>query len=133
MMDELKTCPFCGESAVIDDYNSSIRRDAKPLYGVACNSNGCPANELAVLNENKAQAIAAWNTRTPNTRGRKTMSECEAMVDWLRKQAGLAEEQAINAHDRDDATYLYNKDSALNEAADAIERGEHLQEQSNDK
>ena len=60
-------------------------------------------------------------------------AERAAIVKWLREQADLAEEQAINARDRDDATYLYNKDSALNEAADAIEQGDHVQEQSNDK
>ena len=60
-------------------------------------------------------------------------TERAAVVKWLREQADLAAEQAMNARDRDDATYLDNKDDALNEAADAIASGQHLQEQSNDK
>ncbi|WP_416385133.1 Lar family restriction alleviation protein [Sphingomonas sp. LY29] len=60
--DELLPCPFCGGEAGIDDYNTSMRRDAKPLYGVGCENNQCTV-EAVSMNYDRSIAIGTWNTR----------------------------------------------------------------------
>lgn len=62
----LEPCPFCGGEATLDDYNSSYRKDAKPLWGVGCESSECPTESCYAVSENQAEAIAAWNSRTPS-------------------------------------------------------------------
>ena len=58
----LKACPFCGGEASVDDYSTSYRPNARPLYGVACANDDCPI-EAAIVSSDRAQAVAAWNTR----------------------------------------------------------------------
>ena len=61
-MAELLPCPFCGGEATVS-YNTA--------YGFIpwCDNSNCILNELTNGYETEAQAIKAWNTRTPKERG----------------------------------------------------------------
>lgn len=59
MADELKPCPFCGGNA--ETRNSKwVGRDH---WGVACTGCGDPWFDCRA--DTEAEAITAWNTRTP--------------------------------------------------------------------
>jgi hypothetical protein len=77
--DALKACPFCGGDAAIDDYSTSYRKDAKPLYGIACNNTDCPI-EAAIISSDRVGTIAAWNTRTPTTEAGVSLEEVESFL-----------------------------------------------------
>lgn len=65
-MDELKTCPFCGEKARIVKYVRYIRPECEPkkTYGCICGNFDC----IIFMADNKyfltpEGAIEAWNRR----------------------------------------------------------------------
>lgn len=61
-MDELKPCPFCGKAPTPDF--SVI--DGEAAYHFHCQNAECPAWPN-VSGETEADAITAWNTRSPVT------------------------------------------------------------------
>ena len=62
MAENLKRCPFCGNTATVEevrDYDESI------VWEVSCDA--CP-NNIDWSFETKAEVIAAWNRRADNGR-----------------------------------------------------------------
>lgn len=59
-MDDLKTCPFCGNKAkaYVRDYGDTH------YWRVSCSSDKCGVNPVTNVYHTKAKAIEAWNTRT---------------------------------------------------------------------
>ena len=64
MSDELKSCPFCGSKAVIDQYSNTIGQKQIDSHVVECNCEyGCGARTGIFFKEK--DAIEAWNKRIP--------------------------------------------------------------------
>jgi ssDNA-binding Zn-finger/Zn-ribbon topoisomerase 1 len=57
---ELKPCPFCGGEAVARSWPSS---DGETWYVGCDDDNDCPCESHACFGEDRAEALAAWNTR----------------------------------------------------------------------
>jgi len=60
-MNELKPCPFCGSSASVStvDDEACSSHDVVPWYAAGCHQCGAHME----WDSDKAEAIAAWNTR----------------------------------------------------------------------
>ena len=61
-MDELKSCPFCGGKAHIEQY-----MQPKEEWRIMCMN--CPTRFGRYAGLTKKEVIKAWNTRTPKERG----------------------------------------------------------------
>jgi Lar family restriction alleviation protein len=91
MSDDLKPCPFCGgEPFSFEDYGHST------AWEVGCSNSQCRV-EPHVWEKTKDEAIASWNTRTPNTSAEALTAEnkrlgqqCEGLM-----QAGMNNGQAL--------------------------------------
>ena len=59
-MDELKTCPFCGGSAMV--FENSGAGHQMPVYGVACMN--CSARVYGYAQRSVAEMV--WNRRVNN-------------------------------------------------------------------
>ena len=61
--DALKACPFCGSNGKLDlsDFGSAMVYCSAESIGV-----DCPVNPETGFHDTQEQAIAAWNTRTPD-------------------------------------------------------------------
>lgn len=57
MIDNLKSCPFCGAAA-------NITFNFKHDYVVFCTNEDCFLNELEYGFDSEEEAIEAWNRRT---------------------------------------------------------------------
>lgn len=61
-MEEIKTCPFCGASATIEEHNANFG----VVFSVGCNSDiepECMGYQSLTMFNTRAEAIAAWNRR----------------------------------------------------------------------
>lgn len=63
---DLLPCPFCGNAPVLDDFNTSYRPDSAPVWRVMCKG-PCAVELFTEGDGTRDAAIAAWNTRHPNT------------------------------------------------------------------
>lgn len=98
---ELKPCPFCGCGPSEDQHAEKVQAYIG-LGGwcVFCEACGCEGLRLA----SRAEAIAAWNTRTPDASQAELVSALEdarLFVDLIRLQAARKQdaEQLAEATD----------------------------------
>ena len=81
--DELKSCPFCGKSAVY------MHDKAQKNHGVRCDNEFCIAYYLPDATEQgyytKEFAYEAWNTRTPHPDTAAVKAAVEAMTEAVRE------------------------------------------------
>lgn len=59
---ELKNCPFCGITPEIGKYKSRYFVDC---WQVGCENIDCPVEVSTASHATTADAVSAWNTRTP--------------------------------------------------------------------
>lgn len=74
--DKLLPCPFCGGEAKIITQNS-----VDECYGVRCTKVGCVAFDILPCYSEKAEAIAAWNTRKPMERVVERLENASYMTE----------------------------------------------------
>ena len=84
-------------------------REAAEFYGLAI---ACGAMTLA-------QAFASYGARTME-------AEREAIVHWLRSEQEMRFRLSDDSQDAGAKRYNYTRGTAIEIAADAIERGDHL-------
>lgn len=60
---DLKTCPFCGAPALLDEDDGSNGHTNFP-FAIYCGGDSCPAYSLAVISKAKDDCIARWNRRS---------------------------------------------------------------------
>lgn len=89
---ELKPCPFCGGEAEITRFDVEWPgMYAKYEYSGCCNNSRCLADMgLAYKQDCEEDALAAWNTRTPDPR----IAELQAALDkspWISVSERLPE------------------------------------------
>ncbi len=83
MSDDLKPCPFCGgEPFSFEDYGHST------AWEVGCSNSQCRV-EPHVWEKTKDEAIASWNTRTPDT-----------SIEALTAEREFFEEEWVSAVDK---------------------------------
>ena len=98
MSDDLKPCPFCGgEPFSFEDYGHST------AWEVGCSNSQCRV-EPNVWEKTRDEALASWNTRTPDTgiealteqleAARADAKEAEAYAEELEKEIELNEQEA---------------------------------------
>ena len=78
MSDDLKPCPFCGgEPFSFEDYGHST------AWEVGCSNSQCRV-EPHVWEKTKDEALASWNTRTPDTSIEALIAEREFFEEsWV--------------------------------------------------
>jgi hypothetical protein len=92
MSDDLKTCPFCGGDKNIvctTDY------DGRDAYAVSCRYHKCHGSIFTLgygYFADRAEAIAAWNTRTPDTSIEALTEQLEAARTDAKEAEAYAEE-----------------------------------------
>jgi hypothetical protein len=76
-------CPFCGGEPMLDDFSTSYRPDSSPSWHVICKG-PCSVEVCTYGYDTKAEAIAAWNTRS-------TAQEpaLDDDAEWLRNLAKI--------------------------------------------
>jgi Lar family restriction alleviation protein len=99
MSDDLKPCPFCGgEPFSFEDYGHST------AWEVGCSNSQCRV-EPNVWEKTRDEALASWNTRTPDTgiealteqleAARADAKEAEAYAEELEKELNLMKTAGI--------------------------------------
>lgn len=74
-MSELLPCPFCGSEAELLQCTTDGSNPGIPLFDVRCPK--CLCRKDYSWTEEKAEAIADWNARTPDVNG-----ELVAALEW---------------------------------------------------
>ncbi len=113
MSDDLKPCPFCTDGKSVSTYFDHEQGD-KWGYA-ACDACGSRGPEVRTNYDRaddapwRAEAIAAWNTRTPDTSiealteqleaARADAKEAEAYAEGLEKEIELNEQEACMLED----------------------------------
>jgi len=57
---ELKPCPFCGKEPFVEYLQN---QSGSYSWSVICVHDGCPADTVEVVEDDKAFVIEQWNTR----------------------------------------------------------------------
>lgn len=76
-MSELKPCPFCGKRPHIED-----GRNDRP-WVVQCYNRDCNAQPYMDHADTRAQAVADWNTRTPDPRITRLEADRVELIEAL--------------------------------------------------
>ncbi len=105
-MTELLPCPFCGGEADLDEIPGSPFTTETYSWGA-----GCKDCNIGWYNENKAEAIAAWNKRAVKLN--MSVEHMNRVIDDLINE--------INARDLEIARIKKELDAAVDDLEDLIE------------
>lgn len=102
MTQELKACPFCGGKAYLGTirhshppYDNEELKNQLEYYHINCATCAVGAKAIAgYLTE--AEAIAAWNTRTPDPLVAELVEALEAAVPEIDVMAGWVHDETIS-------------------------------------
>jgi Lar family restriction alleviation protein len=62
MSEEIKSCPFCGDEAMLLHVDC-VEGEAVDFYSIQCANESCGVQPDSVEMGNKDEIIEAWNTR----------------------------------------------------------------------
>lgn len=134
MSEELKPCPFCGSAALL------LTNTKTGHYWGECGSTQCAAE--AATTTDKAEAVAAWNTRAPDARIAAAEAERDAAVAAMLLAGKQMVEFGERSHNEGErrataAIVAWLRDDAADgktqfQLARAIRRGDPLKGTSNE-
>ena len=107
MSDKLKSCPFC--RAIPSLVKSSVGVN---LYRVLCRDNDCLVLPTFV-EEGKAEAIKAWNTRPREDRLVELLKEGEHLFNRALPTESIGSKESLHEMGRDCAIYFKKVNSLL--------------------
>jgi Lar family restriction alleviation protein len=113
-MDKLKPCPFCQSAGVSLSYSTDPTGETINGRFVECES--CAANGPVCGTE--AEAITAWNTRTPNSVITELVEAARDAHEMLARYCGFL--GTINSADLEVHPYIPSVEGARDGLASAI-------------